>query len=331
MDVLSDLLRVIRLKGALFLNADFREPWCVHAPGGADAAVALGAGAQDVAICHLVVEGTCRVQLPGQSALVLEAGDVAVFPRGDAHLIGAGLSGGLDLLPRVAIEMPRLAHASYGGDGPVSTLVCGWFGHEPHIAKSMTASLPPIFTTRIRERQCGPWLEQAIRYAALEASSGRPGGGAMASHLAEVLFLEALRGHIESLPEVATGWLAGLRDPQVGRCIALMHERPAERWTVASLAQEVHVSRTVLAERFTDLVGVPPIQYLKRWRAALAASLLASTQAGLARIAEQVGYESEAALCRAFKAEYGVPPGTWRRRSGANHRPGAPGNAAAMS
>lgn len=318
MDVLSDLLRVIRLNGALFLNADFREPWSVQAPGGSDVAAVFGAGMQHVAICHLVVEGTCRVRLPGQGTHTLEAGDVVVFPHGDAHLIGAGLNGGLDLLPRIEIEMPRLAHASYGGDGPVSTLVCGWFGHERQIATSMTASLPAMFITRIRDRHCGAWLEQAIRYAANEASSDRPGGGAMASHLAEVLFLEALRGHIENLPELATGWLAGLRDAQVGRCIALMHERPAERWTVASLAQEVHMSRTVLAERFTGLVGVPPIQYLKRWRAALAASLLTSTQAGLARIAEQVGYESEAALCRAFKAEYGVPPGTWRRRSGAS-------------
>lgn len=319
MDVLSDLLRVIRLKGALFLNADFHEPWSVQAPGGSDVAAVFGAGARHVAICHLVVDGTCEVRLPGRGTETLAAGDVVVFPHGDAHLIGAGARGGmLDLLPRIEIEMPRLAHASYGGDGPVSTLVCGWFGHEPQIASSMTASLPSMFVTRIRDRDCGAWLEQAIRYAALEASSERPGGAAMASHLAEVLFLEALRGHIENLPEPATGWLAGLRDPQVGRCVALMHERPAERWTVASLAQAVHVSRTVLAERFTALVGVPPIQYLKRWRAALAASLLSSTQAGLARIAEQVGYESEAALCRAFKAEYGVPPGTWRRRNGAN-------------
>ena len=316
MDVLSDLLRVIRLKGALFLHADFREPWCVNAPSGGDLARDLSPGTEHMAICHLVVNGRCRVQLPGRAPVLLEAGDVVVLPHGDAHRVGSGLNcGPIETLGALEIDVPQLSRLSYGGHGDSAELVCGWFAYERQIATPLTSTLPPMFHARIRDRAAGAWLESAIQYAVQEASSSSPGSGAMASHLAEVLFLEALREHIENLPEAATGWLAGLRDPQIGRCIALMHERPADSWTVATLAQAVHVSRTVLAERFSALVGVPPMHYLKRWRIALAASLLRSSQAGLARIAEQVGYESEAALCRAFKAEYGTPPGAWRRQA----------------
>jgi AraC-like DNA-binding protein len=313
-DVLSDLLRVIRLKGALFLDADFGEPWCVNAPSGSDLAPVLSPGDSHMAICHLVVDGSCRAQLPGEAAVVLRAGDVVVLPHGDAHLIGSGARHvPIDVRSAVSLELPRLERLHYGGDGDSCRLICGWFTYERQIATPLTSTLPRMFTASIRGRTSGAWLESAIQYAVSEASSRSPGGGAMASHLAEVLFLESLRDHIERLPDSATGWLAGLRDPQVGRSIALMHERPSEQWTVTRLAQSVHVSRTVLAERFTALVGTSPMLYLKRWRLALAARLLHSTQHGLAQIAEQVGYQSEAAFCRAFKAEFGESPGAWRR------------------
>ncbi len=326
MDVLSDLLRVIRLKGALFLDADFGEPWCVNAPSGGELAPVLCPGDSHMAICHLVIDGSCQAQLPGRAAVDLHAGDVVVFPHGDAHLLGSGARHGpIDPRSTVALELPRLSRLHYGGEGDSCRLICGWFTFERQIATPLTSSLPRMFVAGIRSRPSGAWLEHAIQYAVSEASSRTPGGGAMAAHLAEVLFLESLRDHIERLPQAATGWLAGLRDPQVGRSIALMHERPAEQWTVTSLARAVHVSRTVLAERFAALVGTPPMQYLKRWRLALAASLLHGTQQGLARVAEQVGYQSEAAFCRAFKAEYGASPGAWRR-DGARGTAAPPGS-----
>lgn len=314
LDVLSDVLRVIRLEGALFLNAEFGEPWCVCAPSSADMAPVLSPVHESMAICHLVTEGRCWAQLPGCEPVPMEAGDVLVLPHGDPHLLGSGV----DFAPvsardAVNFKVPELERTRYGGDGDRTALVCGWFAYDRNVAGAVTSAMPAMFCASIRRRPSGAWLESAIRYAAGEASSGRPGALAVADKLAEALFVEALRGYVDTLPESHTGWLAGLRDPLVGRSLALLHERPAEPWTVASLAQAVNASRTVLAERFVALTGMPPMQYLTQWRVALAAHLLRSGRLSLARVAEQIGYESEAAFSRAFKRQYGKPPGAWRR------------------
>jgi AraC family transcriptional regulator, alkane utilization regulator len=315
MDVLSDSLRVIRLKGALFLNADFREPWCVAAPSGEDLSRILATGHPHMAICHLVVEGRCWAQLPDGESVALEAGDVVVLPRGDKHIIGSGVGHApVAVRDAVALKLPGLARVRYGGDGAATILVCGWFGYERRVASPVMPSLPRMFRANVRGRPSGAWLESSIRYAVGEATSSRAGADVIADRLAEVLFIEALRGYIDALPDGRTGWLAAIADPLVGRSIALLHERPAHAWTVASLAQTVSASRTVLAERFVALVGVPPMHYLTQWRTALAAHLLRDGQLSLTRIAEQVGYESEAAFSRAFKREYGAAPGAWRRR-----------------
>jgi AraC-like DNA-binding protein len=331
MDVLSDALRVIRLKGALFLNAEFGEPWCVAAPSASEFAPLLSPSHPHMAICHLVVEGRCWAQLPGEAAVPLEAGDVVALPNGDAHLVGSGINHApVAAKDAVRLKLPELARARYGGSGAQTVVICGWFGYEHQIASPVMAALPLLFRTSIRSRPSGAWLEQSIRYAVEEAGAGRAGYDAVADKLAEVLFLETLRGYIEALPEQRTGWLAGLRDPLVGASIAKLHEDPARAWTVASLAQSVNASRTVLADRFAALIGKPPMQYLTQWRMALAAHLLRSTRLSLTRVVEQVGYQSEAAFSRAFKREYGGPPGLWRRQEGASDRSatgaGAPGN-----
>lgn len=314
MDVLSDALRVVHLKGALFLNAEFHEPWCVAAPSGAELASILSPSHEDMAICHLIVEGRCWAQLPGGEAVALEAGDVVALPHGGAHLLGSGMHHSpVAASDAVELKLPELARTRYGGEGATTVVVCGWFAYERHVASPVVAALPQLFRTSIRHRPSGAWLENSIRYAVGEAISGRAGSDAVADKLAEVLFVEALRGYIEAIPDKQTGWLAGLRDPLVGRSIALMHERPAQAWTVGSLANAVHASRTVLAERFVALIGIPPMQYLTQWRMALAAHLLRSGRLSLTRTAEQIGYESEAAFSRAFKREYGTPPGAWRR------------------
>jgi AraC-like DNA-binding protein len=318
MDVLSDALRVIRLKGALFLNAEFGEPWCVAAPSAVELAPLLAPGHQHLAICHLVVAGRCWAQLPGGEAVMLEAGDVVALPHGDAHLVGSGLHGApVAAGDAVRLKLPELARARYGGSGAGTVVICGWFGYEHRVASPVMAALPRLFRTNVRRRTSGAWLENSIRYAVDEAAAGRAGYDVVADKLAEVLFVETLRGYIESLPEQHTGWLAGLRDPLVGASIARLHERPAQRWTVASLAQTVNISRTVLAERFAALVGMPPMQYLTQWRMALAAHLLRGGTLSLVRIGEQVGYDSEAAFSRAFRREYGMPPGAWRRSADA--------------
>jgi AraC-like DNA-binding protein len=291
MDVLSDALRVLRLRGALFLNAEFHEPWCVPAPGGADLARLLSPAHEQVAICHLVLEGRCWARLRGGEALSLEAGEVVAFPRGDAHFIGSGRNHA-PVSPADAVDFrfPELARARYGGDGAATTLVCGWFGYEPNSGNPALAALPRVLHACVRKRASGAWLERSILYAVQEAASRQPGADVMADKLAELLFVETLRGYMEALPQREIGWLAGLRDPLVGRSLALLHERPAHGWTVASLAKAVGASRTALAERFVTLTGVPPMQYLTQWRIALAANLLEGGRLTLSRVAERVGY-----------------------------------------
>lgn len=315
LDVLSDVLKQVRLEGALFLNGEFREPWCVDAPAGALMAGALRPGAQQLAICHLVLEGRCWIRLRDGEALPLEAGTVAVLPQGDAHLIGSGLHhAAVDLDHVVQVAMPQLSRVSYGGEGDRSVVICGWFAFENGSPNSLADSLPRLFCSPLREREAGPWIEDSIRYVLANAAA-QPGSHAVTAKVAEMLFVEALRAHVEALPAGQSGWLAGLRDPVVGRCLGLMHGEPARAWSVESLAEQVHVSRSVLAERFSKFVGVPPMQYLKQLRLGLAGRLLAGNGVSLQRVAAAVGYESEAAFSRAFKSHYGVPPGAWRDKA----------------
>jgi AraC-like DNA-binding protein len=313
MDVLSDVLRMIRLEGALFLNGEFHDPWCVDVPRARDLAQVLLPGAEHLVICHFVVEGSCWIQLRGGEARQLQAGDVVVLPHGDAHLIGSGLKcASVNFDHLVQVHLPEMRRVRYGGDGDRCVLVCGWFSYERGMSNPLVSTLPHLFSTLVGARPSGPWVEQSVRYALAEGALGQPGSNVVASKAAEVLFVEALRGHIESLPVAQRGWLSGLRDPQVGRCLALLHGDPARSWTVSDLAREVNVSRSVLAERFTELMDMAPMQYLKRWRLLLAARLLSNGNSALARIAETIGYESQAAFSRAFKSEFGMSPGVWR-------------------
>lgn len=313
MDALSEVLRMIRLQGALCLNGRFHEPWCLDAPRGAELAAVLCPGAEGLALLHLVLEGRCWIQLPGGEPIPLQAGDVATVPRGNAHLIGSGLQHApVERRHALPVRLPEVASVRYGGDGDPCMLVCGWFAYEPGVPNPVLAALPSVFRVAVGRRPAGSWIEASIRYALQEAAAGQPGSTAVAARVAESLFVEALRGYLDDLPPEHTGWFAGLRDPQVGRCVALMHAHPGRPWSVEALAQQVNLSRSVLAERFSGLLGTPPMQYLKRLRLALAARMLSSEGGNLIQVAEAVGYESEASFSRAFKSEYGVPPGAWR-------------------
>jgi AraC-like DNA-binding protein len=313
MDVLSDVLRSIRLEGALFLNGDMHAPWCFKVPKGRDMAQLLKPGAQRLAICHLVLQGECWAQVEGGEPIRVHSGEVIAVPHGDSHLLGSGLhQAAVDVAHVVNPRAPELERIRYGGNGERTVLVCSWFAYEGDAPNPVMANIPRLFTTPLRSRPAGPWIEQSVNFVLTDAASRTPGSEMVAAKVAEVLFAEVLRGYIESMPANNPGWLAGLRDPHVSRCLALMHNEPARNWTVDALAQETHISRSVLADRFAELVGVPPMQYLTRWRMILAAGMLRKDQCNLARIAEGVGYESEAAFNRAFKREYGVPPGAWR-------------------
>jgi len=323
MDVLSDVLRTIRLEGALFLNGDMHAPWCFQVPRGADIAQLLKPGAQRLGICHLVLQGECWAQVDGEAPLRAYAGEVIAVPHGDSHVLGSGLQhAAVDMAHVVSPRAPELERVRYGGSGDRTVLVCSWFAYEGDVPNPVMANIPRLFTMSLRSRRAGPWIEQSVNFVLGDAASHTPGSEMVAAKVAEVLFAEVLRGYIESMPANSPGWLAGLRDPHVSRCLALMHGEPARNWTVDTLAQETHISRSVLADRFAELVGAPPMQYLTRWRMVLAAGMLRKDQGNLARIAEGVGYESEAAFNRAFKREYGVSPGVWRH-NGVSLRAGA--------
>jgi AraC family transcriptional regulator, alkane utilization regulator len=312
-DVLSDVLQAIRLEGALFFTGEFQEPWCVEILKGAELAHVLKPGAPNLAICHTVLEGRCWVQLEDGRRLALEAGDTVVVPHGSSHIVGSGMHHApVSADDLVKVVSPNMRTVRYGGGGDLTRVVCGWFAYEDDIPHPLLGSLPTVFVAPLSRRPAAEWIGQSIRYVTSETAIEAPGTSAVATRVAETLFIESLRGYIEQLPEIERGWLAGLRDPQVGKCLALMHEDPSRNWSVDALAEAVHSSRSVVAQRFNELVGTPPIQYLIRWRMAKAAHLLRSGRQPLNRIAEAIGYESEAAFCRAFKKEFGVTPGKWR-------------------
>jgi AraC-like DNA-binding protein len=249
--------------------------------------------------------------------IMLEAGDIVIFPHGDAHFVENGPPAkSVDMGKELArILSQGLKRSTLGGGGETTKFVCGFMACEPRLSQVFLSGLPPVFKVSIRNDASGRWLENSIRFSVNEADAPRAGGEAVLAKLSEVLFVETLRTYIAHLPPEQTGWLAGARDSEVGKTLALMHRDPAHPWTIASLAREAGVSRSVLAERFRHYLREPPMAYLTRWRLQLGAQMLASTSYSVAQIASEVGYESEAAFNRAFKREFETPPARFRTQA----------------
>jgi AraC-like DNA-binding protein len=315
-DALSSILQVVHLTSAVFFNAKFTAPWCYASPPSSTVIPHLAPGADHLVIYHLISEGECSARVEGADPVSLAGGDLVIFPHGDAHMVGTDFRA-RTARPERTLELLRkrgLRLVQYGGGGAVTRFVCGYLACDLRLCRSLLDALPPVVRVRLRRNGAPDWLEASIRYAVEEARSPRPGGRAVLAKLSEVLFVEALRRYLDSLPPGETGWLAGLRDRHVGRALALMHARPAHPWTVDMLAREIGCSRSIIAGRFTHFLGRPPMQYLTHWRLTLAAAELRASRAGILAIAQQVGYDTDAALNRAFKREFGVPPAAWRRR-----------------
>jgi AraC-like DNA-binding protein len=314
MDALSETLRVVQLVGAIFINAKFTAPWCYQSPSADTAAPLLEPGAERVVIFHMITEGECFVEMGKESPVRLIAGDAVIFPEGHAHRMtsepGIPPASGARLHDVLSRRPRQLA---YGGGGPTTRLVCGYLACDARLARLLLAGLPPLVRVNVRGSNAGIWLEASVRYALIEARSPRPGGAGVLAKLAEVLFIEVLRLYMNEQGEGRTGWLAGVNDRIVGAVLNCLHKNPAHPWTLEELARAANTSRSVLAERFQDLVGNSPMQYLTQWRMLLAANLLRRSNAPLARVAEKVGYRTDTAFSRAFRREYGLPPVTWRR------------------
>ena len=323
MDAVSDVLRAMRMGGALYLNAEFTAPWCTTARPDRELCTVFLPRTERVISYHLIVEGSCWAQVaddPG-SAIHVSAGELLVVPHGDEHLMASDLA-----LPPVASapllnNMLRAAPGdviklSYGGGGTPTRVMCGFLACDEILSNPLLSSLPRIFKIDMRNDPSSAWLESSLHFAAAESTQWRPGSAIVIGKLSELLFVEAVRRCIDALPADRKGWLAGLRDRFIGRALSMLHAQPAHPWTVDELARKVGLSRSALAQRFTDLLEEPPMQYLARWRLQVAAHELQTGAKSLSAVAMQVGYESEAAFNRAFKREFGMPPATWRKSRG---------------
>ena len=308
-DVLTEVLRAVQLRGTVYFQADFHAPWGVDIKGGA------------MANFHMVVRGTCWVRMPGEeSAHSMEEGDLILFPHGDRHSMVHHPQGAVipaeAFLAQVSQASPRGGEAAERSveNAPVSTLICGHFEYDRSNLTPLFHSLPTFIHLKPGKDFDAEWIATALKLAAVESTSARQGSTAIVDRLAEVLLIQVLRGYVEQQHH-RSGFLKALTVPFLSQSLSLIHNHPARQWTMDDLAREVGVSRSVFAARFKEGIGHSPIQYLTAWRIQKAKGLLLSDNDSIGRIAEHVGYHSEWAFAKAFKRLVGVGPGTFRRAS----------------
>ena len=325
-DILSDVLRTVRLRGALFYYVSAGRSWAAEAPASRDIAASVMPDSEHVMEYHVITEGRCWGAIVGEAPVRLETGDVMVLPHGDAHVISSapdmrGTPSWPDRSGHEAEQLPFALHldavaapANAADEALCETrLVCGFLGCDVRPFNPLIATLPRLL--HLRAQRDRDWIAQFMRQAVTESKTKRAGGEAMLERMSEMMFIDAVRRYVDTLPEDSLGWLAGLRDRFVGRALALMHDAPAGAWSVEELGARVGLSRSALHERFSAMIGQPPMQYLANWRMQVAASLLRNTSATVASVAQEVGYDSEAAFAKAFKRLVGSPPAAWRRQA----------------
>jgi AraC-like DNA-binding protein len=315
-DVLSDLLSSMRLSGTVLFRAEFSEPWSVITPEGCQISRMLPGRAERVMPFHVIAAGGCSLALAGSEPVWLAEGDAVLLPYGDSHqLCGREAATSMPVGPMLPqppwCGVPVVEH---GGSGGRTSIICGFLQCDELLFHPILRHLPPLVHVTPGATPSGRWLASTIRHTAAEASQPMPGSGGMLPRLTELMFVEILRKHIQELSADEVGWFAAFNDPVAGTALKCLHAAPLRDWSVESLAQEAGASRTVLSERFKYFLDQPPMQYLAHWRLQLAAQQLKTSDVPLKSIAEQAGYESEAAFSRAFKRHFGLPPGHWRRR-----------------
>lgn len=319
-DPLSHVLQTVRLTGALFFLVDASCPWGVEVPPANVFSPVILPRAQHVISYHIVLTGSGWAGIPGGTSTFFEAGDILVFPHGDAYamLSAPGQTPEFDADATVAFfremaagKLPFVVHE--GGGGPDGAeFVCGFLGCDIRPFNPVLATLPHLWRIRASKDGQDDLLGRLIDLTLTEARTSRAGGESIRLRLSELIFVEVVRRHLETLPARETGWLAGLRDPMINRVLTMLHEQPAYPWTLGELARRAAISRAALAARFAHLVGHAPMRYLALWRMQMAARLLADRSMKVAAVGHEVGYESEAAFSRAFKKLVGMSPADWR-------------------
>jgi AraC-like DNA-binding protein len=314
--VVQQELDRLRLEGAVFLRAEYREPWAYESLTGPDTARILRPDTDRVILFHVVASGACWISVGDGEKHWANQGDVIVIPYGDQHRMGGSLDAQQVSISAILQmppwrEMPVIRH---GADGPLTDVVCGYLHSSAPLFDPALRVFPPVFVVRPPGGPAAEWVRANIAYALERTQAGRDGRGIVMSRLPELLLIEVLRLHLASAPAVEQGWLAGLDDPVLRPALSLLHTEPERRWTVSALAREAAVSRSVLDARFRDVLGRSPIRYLTEWRMHLAEDLLATTDLGVGSIARRVGYDAEEAFSRAFKRAHGDAPSMWRAK-----------------
>ena len=315
-DVLTDMLRAVRLTGAIFLKASFTEPFGILSPQRYDPSIPM-AHLRHISIFHYVASGGCMMETGSGARRELKPGDLVLLPFAAEHKLWRGEA---EFVPASSIVNPDSKEGvwsfSHGGGGTETRFVCGFIESAEMMFAPMFRTLPELLVDRADDEAVGSGIARTIDDLLTRVDSLTSGDEVILGRMMEVLFVELLRRHANSLPQGSKGLLAALNDPLVSRALQLMQADPARRWTTDELAREAGASRTVLGERFNAVLGKPPIEYLTGWRIQLAADRLRNGRDAIARIAADAGYESEAAFNRAFKRVTGLTPGRWREGGG---------------
>jgi AraC-like DNA-binding protein len=313
-DALSGVLRAVRLSGGVFLDAEFSAPWCMLSQvTPEDCGPAVPRSARVIAF-HYIISGRLLIQAGAEPPVEVRGGQMVLLPQNEEHVLASERG----LQPVRADDVPLesgnggLVRLRYGAGGEKSHMVCGFVASDVQHHPLLDA-LPSVLVLDLNGDSACEWISSSFRYAAGEHAALRAGSAVVLAKLSELLFVEAVRRYVEKLPAQRGGWLAGLRDPSVGRALGLLHSQIARPWTAGELAREVCLSRSAFAERFTQIVGVPPMKYLAAWRMQLAAQRLRDGHRYVAQVAAEVGYDSEAAFTRAFKREFAASPAQWRK------------------
>ena len=307
---LEDALGRLRLEGAIFFRSEFSEAWGYQSLS-TEVAPLLRPGAERLIVFHIVAKGSCWVSLVGGEPHWADEGDVIVLPYGDQHRLGG--VGPAECVPIDTLLDPlpweHLPVLRYGGGGERTDIICGYLYSEDPLFQPGLRAFPPVFVVRPPVGPAARWVRSSIEYAleVSEAMTKPP-----STRLPELLFVEMLRLHLASAPASQHGWIAALHDPVLAPALAHLHAAPEQKWTVTDLARSAAVSRSLLDERFREVLGRSPIKYLTEWRMHIAQEMLSSTDDGVAQIARRVGYDSEEAFSRAFKRSHGTAPSAWR-------------------
>lgn len=335
MDVLSDVLRTVRLTGSIFFTADFYDPWSVLSPTHDELLQNMPARAESISFFHIITEGSCLFKIEAAKPFLLEEGSVIIFPHSNRHIMGSTMK----IIPTPAMELNafdksvRFSDVTYGGKGSKTQFICGYLICDQRFNPFLGALPEMIILSTEKKQLIGKnpellphtlslasesWLGITLRHLAEEVKGKSEGSTTLATRLTEMMYVEVLRRYMKELPDNSRGWLAAVRDPEVGMALKYLHAHPEEKWKVDDLAAKVGVSRSAFTKRFRELIGEPPIQYLTTWRMQLAKRLLFQPNLSMAMIAEKVGYDSDIAFNRAFKRNLGETPARWRERATAD-------------